>query len=236
MTPAEFATLVRQRTGTNSTTFTDAEILALMNAFRDTFAIKIVKRVGEDYFLMKFYRDLEADVREYGFPDEVIGKIKSVQAKLDGSAWSELREFDLSQYRRPTDEGTIREQFSGRRPAFDIIHRSLVIYSGDAVVAVADGLVLYASCELAKWTSLSGSVDMAVNPTTTSFGLPRGFHELMARKVQIEWKNSQDKPVPLSLSEKAFEDDFKAALDDLAGMNEDRGFVPSCPVDTGEDY
>lgn len=231
MTPARFATLVRFYTGTNSTTFTDAEILALANTFKDEIAAEIAER-NEDYFGMWYYRDLVADQREYSLPDEVLNAIKYTEAKLDGSNWARLVEFDLNSYEKPTDEDSIRLYFTDKEAMFEMFRRSLFIYSGDAITAVTEGLKLYAIIYPADISDLTeASTDMSVDPTTTSHGFPRQFHELLARRVSIAYKSSKDKPIPLSEKEKAYEDDLKAALDAITGGNLDRAVIATVPAD-----
>ena len=58
-----FASLVRKKTRTNSTTFTDADLLLYANTFKDEIAEMLSKEVGEDIFGLRLTRDLVADQR-----------------------------------------------------------------------------------------------------------------------------------------------------------------------------
>lgn len=236
MTFAKFATLVRYYTKTNSTTFTDTEILNLANIIKDDMAVEIGKRVGEDYFGMRFLRDLVEDQREYELPAEIMSRLKYVEAKLDGSNWEKLNETDLIQYQGTTDESTIRNLFADRDPAFDLWDKSLLIFSGDAIIDVTDGLKLWAIIYPADFTDLSSTNDMSTNPTTTSHGFPREFHHLLATAVSIAYKQSQTRPIPLSAKEQRYEQDFNDKIDSLKGANEDRNFVATVPQNDGSDY
>lgn len=231
-----FATLVRYRTKTNSTTFTDTEILNLANAIKDEMAAEIGKKVGEDYFGLRFTRDLVADQREYELPAELMGRIKYIEAKLDGTYWDKLYETDLLQYQKTTDEATIREQYADRKPAFDLWDRSFIIYSGDAIIDVTDGLKLWAIIYPADFTDLTSTDDMSTNPTTTSHGFPREFHYLLVTAVSIAYKSSQTRPIPLSKKEQTYETDFESKINSLKGKNEDRNFKPTVPYNDGSDY
>ena len=235
MTPAQFATLTRLYTNTNSSSFPDADILAYANIFKDDMAKEIAKR-NEDYFGMKFTRDLQAGIREYGLPDEILNNIKYVEAKLDGSQQLRLDEFDLTSYERSTDEATIREMWTGRKPSFDIFRRALWLYSGDAIITVVDGLILWAIIYPAEIADLTSTIDMASDPSTIEHGFPRQFHELLARRVSIAYKTSKDRPIPLSEKEQMFEIDLQKALSAISGMNLDRTFKATTPKDTGQDY
>ncbi len=232
MTPARLAALVRYYTGTNSTTFTDADILMLANVAKDDIASALQQR-DEDYFGMEFTADLVAGQREYPLPDEVLNAIKRVEAKLDGTGWSKLSEFDLVGHSRPTDEDGIRESFSGLAPQFDLFRRSLVIYSGDAVIGVAGGLKLWAIVYPADLADLTGTVDMSVDPTPTTHGIPRQVHELIARRVSIAYKSSRDKPLPLSEKELKYDSDLETALEELSGANLDRVVSARLPETVG---
>lgn len=238
MTPVKFAALVRFYTGTNSTTFSDTNILLLANTLKDEMCAEIAE-LNEDYFVMRFYRDLDPTQplsgRSYAFPAEALTKIKYVQAKLDGTEWSHLTEFDINSFKRPIDEASIIEAWTGRKPQFDIVSRALVIYSGDAIISVTDGLVLHATMYPDDLTSLAGTTDMSEDPTATAFGIPRPMHELLARRVSIAFKSSKDKPIPLSEKERQWEVDWQRVKDQLKGQNLDRTVVPTTPVLTGED-
>lgn len=231
-----FATLVRYYTKTNSTTFTDTEILNLANVIKDDMAVEIGKKVGEDYFGLRFTRDLVADQREYELPAEIMSRIKYIEAKLDGTNWEKLYETDLLQYQATTDDATIRDEYAERSPAFDLWDKSMIIFSGDAITAVTDGLKLWAIIYPADFTDLSSTNDMSTNPTTTSHGFPREFHNLLATAVSIAHKSNQTRPAPLSKKEQSYEQDFINKIDSLKGANEDRSFVPTVPYDDGSQY
>lgn len=235
MTSTEFATLVRLYTSTNSSSFTDAEILALANPIKDEIAAEITKR-NEDYFMMRFYRNLEAGVREYGMPDEILNHIKYVQAKLDGSNLEHLTEADMNSLGIPLDETNIVLYYADRDPQYDINRRALYILSGNAIIDVTDGLILHAIIFPANITVLSGSTDMSVDPTEYTFGFPRIFHELWARKVSVAWKSSRPKPIPLSPLELRYDKDLEEKLNGVGNGNLDRSVAATVPVNDGQGY
>lgn len=235
MTPTKFASIVRYYTGTDSTTFTDAEIMLLANAYKDEIASQIVLR-NEDYFGMKFTRDLEAGRREYALPDEVLNSIKYVEAILDGSNQVHLDEFDINSYKRPTSEAEIILQFGLLSPKYDIYRRSLYLYTGETVPAVTGGLILWAIIYPADITDLSSVLDMSVDPSTTTHGFPRQFHELLARRVSIGYKSSLPKPKKLSPKEMLYDVDMERALNAITGGNQDRTVIATTPYNDGQQY
>ena len=237
MTPVKFATLVRRYyTKTNSTTFTDADILVLANIFKDDIAGLIAKEVGEDYFGLRFERDLVADQREYDLPSELMARMKYLQAKLDGTNWVRLTETDLSVYGEALDEATIQLLYGEKDPQFDLWDNGIYILSGDAIIAVTNGLKLWAIIFPADFADLTSTVDLSTNPDDYSHGFPRQFHELLARRVSIAFKSSKDRPIPLSEKEKLYEVDLATQIQTMKDANLDRSTAPKAPYNDGSDY
>ena len=236
MTNLQFATLVRYYTKTNSTTFTDSEVLTLANIFKDDIAGLISKEVGEDYFGLRFERDLVADQREYDLPAELMARMKYLQAKLDGTNWERLKEVDLSTYGKTLDEDTIQLTYAEKDPEFDLWDNGIYILSGDAIIAVTDGLKLWAIIFPADIADLTSTVDLSTNPDDYSHGFPRQFHELLARRISIAFKSSKDRPIPLSEKEKLYEVDLATAIQTMKDANLDRSVKPDAPYNDGSDY
>lgn len=237
MTPAQFASYIRLKTRTNSTTFPDADILVYANATKDEIAKEVIK-ANEDYFGIELLRDLKDGVRKYLFPTYMLSQMKYLQAKLDGVNWSTLEEFDITSYDRPTDEDSIRANWAGRKPAFDIFGGELSIYSENAIIAVSGGLKLWSIVYPADLTALTGTADMSVNPSKTEFGMPRQLHKVWATKAIIEYKTSKEKPIPLTEQELKVEIDLQSAINSLKLQNLDRSVVANVPDNSnnGENY
>jgi len=229
MTPAEFAQYVRFKTRTNSSTFTDADMLMLMNIHKDDLATEIIK-ANEDYFGTPETADLVAGQRQYPFPDDMLNQVKHVEAKLDGTNQIPLAEFDLTGYQRSTDETTITNLFSNTEgnAYFDIFSNSIWIYSG-TITSVSAGLKIWSYQWPAKFTNLASTTDMAVDPSNTTVGFPRAFHELLARRVIIEYKTSGDKAMQLTDSELKYDVDLQRKLDSISEMNMSRSNTAALP-------
>ena len=139
-----FATYIREKTKTNSTTLTDAKLVVLANVVKDDLAAKIISNVDEGYFDMEMLRDLEADTRDYTFANDIVKNLKYAAAKLDGSNWSYLTESDygaIEGEKLPLLENTsIKNLYAARKPQFLITGRSMKILSGDDIDAVVEGL------------------------------------------------------------------------------------------------
>lgn len=242
---SEFATYVRWLTKTNSTTFTDADLVAVANPTIEQFAQEIAK-VNEDYFGMVFFRDLIAGQRDYSFPSEICNNMKRLEICIAGDTdpttgnkiYSVADEFDLNLFQHSTDEPTILRQFSGRKPAFELYGGSIWIYSGESIIDIADGLKLWAIMYPQRITTadLATAIEMEIPKTSTSFGLKRQFHNLLALKISIKWKGSRDKPIPLSRDEITFDQQFQDAVESIRGLNLDRAFTATVPQNDGSQY
>lgn len=232
----EFAKLVRFYTKTNSTTFPDADILTLANTYKDDIAVLLSKEVDEDYFGLRFERDIVVGQREYDLPAEIMGRIKYVEACLDGTNWKRLTEVDLTEYRSTLDEATIESMYAGKEPQFDVWDQGIYILSDSPIIAVTKGLKLWAIIFPANFANLTSSDDMSTNPTTYTHGFPRQFHELLARRVSIGYKSSKDRPIPLSENERLYENDLMNVINTMKDYNLDRSIAPVAPYNDGSQY
>lgn len=228
MTPATFASYIRYKTRTNTTTLSDADLLVLANAVKDDIC-KEVTKANEDIFGIKMLRNLEAGIRNYQFPTDILNNMKYLQAKLDGTTQKVLTQFDVNTYKRPTDETHILENWAGKEPQFDVFGGELIIYSDSAIIDVTDGLELWAMIYPEDLTSFSGTNDLSIGSTTTSFGMPRQLHNVWATKVIVEYKTSREKPIPLTEKEQLVDNDLQEAINALKGADLNRSIVASMP-------
>lgn len=221
MTTTEFATLVRYKTKTNSTTFTDAQILLLMNIFKNEIASKIVER-NADYFLTSETFNLVASstTRIYSFNANILARMHKLEIKFS-STDSRFPSKYIKNYSGSETESEIVKNYTNSEGGFahTIRGKGIFILSG-TITAVTDGGQIFYYLYPADFAALNGSTDMAVDPSASTFGFPRQFHELLARRVSIEWKGAQPKPVPLNRHELNFEYDLQLALDSIAHRDE----------------
>lgn len=244
MTGKQFADYVRWRTRTNTATFSNTDLILSANVQLEILS-RIVMGDDEDTLVMPMHTNLIAGLREYPFPSSILSRIKYIEAKLDGTNYIHLDEFDLNFYEKPTDEENILSRFSNyeHKAFYDLNRKSIVLYSG-AITAVEAGLKLW--CEvypapLDESRIQDAITDLSVDPTTTSHGFPRELHELWARAVIIDYKGSREKPIPLSEKEMSFKADLGMAATDLKHGNKDRFVVAQLPPasdrgDNGQNY
>ena len=228
MTGTTLAALIRFKTKNNSVTFSDANMLPLVNIFKDEIASKIVER-NAGYFLVPSTFDLVADRREYAIGDDLLNRIQKVELKFSSSD-SRFPSIYIKDYLGSETESEVVKNFSNAQGGFahTIRRRALFILSG-TIVAVTGGGRIWLHTFPADLTVLTGSTGLEVDPSTTTFGFPRQFHELLARRVGIEWKGSQPKPIPLTEKELAFESDLKIQLDALTPVDNSGEIVAEMP-------
>lgn len=236
MTRKKFADLVRFYTSTDSTTFTDAEILLLANIYMLDIAEAIVE-ANEDFFITPATADLVADQREYSFPADMLLKMKYLEAKFSaGGDWIPLTELDLNDYNRATDETTITNYFANQpgQARYDIVRGSLYLYTG-TITSVTGGLKLWFAAEPSVLSDVTDDVtDMSVAPSTVEHGFPKPFHELLARRLSMHYKSHVDRPIPLTEQELSYQNDLAMKLAKIKNPNLSRAVLRSTP-DLGED-
>lgn len=233
----EFARLVRFRTRTNTSTLTDADILLLANTHKDSMTLRILG-ANENYFGdPSLIEDLVADTRQYDLDATIAGQISFVSAKLDGEEWVRLTEGNFNIGNMNPDEASIQQYYTGRKPQYVIFGQQLWILSEDAIIDVVDGLKVFAFTWPKKFTDLSLTTEMDANNDVSTHGWPREFQELLADRVVIDYKSSQDKPVPLTQNEQLWEQRMKNALAAISNANLDRSILAEIPAmsETGEE-
>lgn len=243
MTGSQFASLIRLYTRTNTSTLTDANIVLMANTIKDDMAREIIK-ADENYFGSLATRDLVASdandltKREYTLLDNIL-RIKHVEAALDGTNWVPLIEINNVQRRTVSTEASILENFTNEKgmARYEIFRKSLWIYSG-TITATTAGLKLWSIVYPADISdsTLAGSTDLSVDPSTATAGMPRQFHEIWARKVSKMYKSSREKPIPLTEMELNVESDFTKAISSITNANLDRENTASLPDDTHLQY
>lgn len=221
MTGTQLATLIRRYTGTNSTTYTDAQVLVDVNNVKDEIASLIAGR-NEQKFIVPAAFDLVASsvtAREYSFPTDILNHIVTVELALDTAnptVFVNARPYPGGLQRLVRQIGGITESkitnaFTNDYPYYIIMRDSVFILSG-SISALANGGKLRYRLYPADLANLSGSTDLSLDPTTTSFGFPKGFHELWARKVSIINKSQRPNPIKLSALELNYENDLEKQL------------------------
>lgn len=216
MTPAQFNTLVNFKCRTNDTTFTQADKLILANLFKDEIAALIVEK-NAGYFLLPTTFDLVANQREYSFADTLLNRMQKLELKFSATD-ARQPSTALKEYYGSETESEIVNNFSNNKGEFRhlIRRRSIFILSGTISNVTAGGR-LWSYAYPADFANLTeATVKMETDPTTTTFGFPRSFQELLARRIAIEYKGRQPKPIPLSPLEQNYEVDLRKQLDAIS--------------------
>lgn len=236
MTPASFATYIRLKTRTSSTTLSDADLLVLVNVVKDDICQRVLE-TDEDIFLVPTYMNLVANQREYPLYSNILSRIKRVEAKLDGTNWLKLKSIDLVNIGQPiTPESNITYYYSNEEgnAFYDIMRKALWIYSG-TITSVTDGLRVWQNIFPADITDITSGTDMSIDPSTITHGIPKELHRVLAKGVIIEWKESREKPIPLTEREQKYEYDLEKAIQTLKKSTYDREVIGSIPSTDGSE-
>lgn len=186
MTRAKLAALIRYKTRTNSTTFTDSDMLPLVNVFRDEIASLITLK-NQMYFAVPATDNLVADQREYAFPTDMLNSMVKLELKFTSTEARKIAN-PVKEYLGSETESEIVKFYSNDTPYYLVRRKALFILSG-TIIAVTAGLRLWYLQYPTDYTELTDTTtDISVDPTTTTPGFPRQFHELLARRVAIEYK------------------------------------------------
>lgn len=226
MTGTQLKSLIHYKCKTNSTTFTDANMLPLVNLFIEDISSRIVER-NSGYFLVATVFDLVASStsRRYKFPDDMLSRIHKLELKFASGDARQPSTF-IKDYAGSETESEIVKHFSNAQGEFahTIRARAVLVLSG-TVIAVTGGGRLWYHAYPATLADLSGTTDLSVDPSTTTFGFPRQFHELLARYVSIEFKGSQPKPIPLNKKELEIERDIETQLAAIAHIDNSAEYI-----------
>jgi len=227
--------LARKKVKANSTTFSDSDMLLYIKAKLPIFQTDI-EAVNEDYFGSIEYRDLiatgtgvttvdevEVLTREYNLPSDMIPRLNRVYAKLDGSNWIALKEYDEVDISVPFKEDNIKSRFDNSEgiAGYHIFRGSLFILSGEIEEDIENGLEIWTYA----FTSIPGSIPTAGSDDDVEmevYGIPESLQELFAVALGMEWKSNQAVPIPFNSSEANFYALYDKELKKLKGLNRSR--------------
>lgn len=231
MTPKQLAEYVRLKTRTNSNSFPDDDLLLLINHVKND-VVERALEVDEDIFLVPTYFNLVANQREYPFKADMLARIKRVEVKFSSSEdYIKLNPLDLTDLPNAVgSESLIVGQFSNEagRAYYDILRNGIKIYSG-TISAVTAGIRVWLNTYPANIASVNLTTDMSVDPSTTAHGVPRPLHKVIAKGVVIEYKESREKPIPLTEREQKWEFDLEKAIQTLKRTDYDREVTGDLP-------
>jgi hypothetical protein len=132
----------RRFSNTNSTTYSDADLNASINAYYDLFTTEILQSMDDWDFQGEYATtDTVANQQEYAFPAELL-KIKDVEITYDGSTWYKAAFMDINERSNPNDTTSVANDFSESSPYVDFMDNSLFLYPVPTS-AVTAGLKIY---------------------------------------------------------------------------------------------
>jgi len=239
MTSTELATLIRKKTRTNSTTYSDADLLIDVNLQKDILASRIVELRGDAFDAEDSY-DTVQDQRTYAFDPLVMDSIKKVDIKFtvtgDRIVATPIQQSQLS---IALQESIIVDYYDNVSNVACILKRANVFILSGSIIAVSNGLTITYKSFPVDLANMTSSTQLHTQTSATRPGFPREFNEIWARGVSIEYKVINN--VKLNIKELEFENDLQRALDRYAVGNVDEHYIGSLPDttksnDAGYDY
>ena len=230
MTPVQLAAFVRRKTHTSSVTYPDADLMADANVLKDDIAGQIQQK-RQEVFNVPTTDDLVINQREYAFPDDVMNNIVAVYLKfVTTDKYVLATPYSGShKYKGSLDESEIVDHFSNTNPYYFIRRKAIYILSG-TIPATVDGFLIVYNAFPADLAALDGTDDISVDPSDTTHGFPKEFHELWSRRISIEYKDRNEKK--LSSRENKYEKDLEDKLDNFSTVNLGAEILASLPPDS----
>lgn len=144
--------------------------------------------------------------------------------------------------------GTMNGKVAG--PNYEIQRRSIYLLSGDISTAtlldssgnpgaasITNGIRLRYRAYPSDLTGLTDSTtDLSIDPTTTTFGFPKQFHELWARKAAIDWKAQHPGAVPATQLDQLYPSDLEAKLSGIEVNDLSDEIMGRIPYNDGYNY
>lgn len=245
MKTTDIVSLARKKTKTNSSTFTDADMILYIKAKLPQFQADI-EEVNEDLMGSVEYRDLRVTgttgsyvdtgvtyiSREYNLPADMIPRIKTISAKLNGTDWIRLKNYDLNDIKIPFEEDRILETFTNDEgiAGYELFRSSIFLLTGAITSVVSGGLKIWTYSFTAAPATMP-VVGSAEDVEFDMYGVPETMHELFAIALGMEWKSNQEMPVAYNSSEQNFYALYSKALGSLRSMDRDKEMIFRRPSD-----
>lgn len=232
MTPLALATRIRAKTHTDTTSYADATMLVDVNLFKNELAGMIQKKRPE-LFSRAVLQNLTLDTREYDFPTGVMNNIVKLELKFSSSGdYVVVDAVDFKDVNIALQESKIVEAYDNDNPRYFIRNQMIYILSG-SIVAVTSGIRITVNEFPSDLANLTGNTtDISVKPSSTTHGFPLEFHELLARRVTIEYKDREN--MALSSREQSFQKDLDDLLDNFDSPNLDLKQTMNLPADDSD--
>jgi hypothetical protein len=251
MTPAQLVDYIEFKLGITQTT-DFADMLLVTNTRKDELCSKM-NALNPNIFATYSTENLTANVREYDLGADVISTLKAVFLKLDGTDFVRANWLDFNDPvfagvlpEDPLDlaskirngivyqEDWITDRFSNSNPYVFTYRQSLFILSG-TIATVSGGIQLWHSKFPDDLPNLTESTTDLSTATKSSarvpMGIPRQLHEVLARMIMVDYKNSKD--LPLTPKEMTLDQEIDRVLDQFKDQNLDQPVFGAIPYSTG---
>jgi hypothetical protein len=118
----------RYQTNTDTTSYSNADIDAALNAYYDIFCTEILESMDEWDFQGEIATaSFVANQQEYTFPSDIL-KIKRIEVSYDGTTYYEARPEDVNETENVSSSvAVINGDYDQSKPRYDLMDNSLFI-------------------------------------------------------------------------------------------------------------
>jgi hypothetical protein len=118
----------RYITNSNTTTYTDADMIASLNSYYDLFCNEILEAMDDWDFQGEIATaDLVASQQEYVFPSDIL-KLKRIEISYDGSTYYEAKPEDVNETENVSSSvAVINGDYDQSEPKYDLMDNSFFI-------------------------------------------------------------------------------------------------------------
>ena len=215
MTATTFTSALRKRTGTVVATLSNANVLVIANEAKNELARALVQ-IDASYFVVPVFANISAssatdlESREYPWNDDFMRQI-GLQIATD-STQSPLKYFPAKPYPGGLEkliddiggltEANITANFSNEDGgAYYVQYRRVNFLLTATLSAVTNGYRQHYNAYPVDLTDATATTDLDLDPTTTTFGMPRFLHEIWVDLSSVKYKIERVNPLPLSARE-----------------------------------
>lgn len=226
---ATFTKSLRTHTGTDDVTLPKETIAAFVNSELEGFSIlATLPNLQETYLGKTIPMNLANDTREYTIPNNVI-RTHNIEINY-GGIWVRMKEISLERMDAAINEEEVQKFFKNRLPMYSIYGGKYYIWTPDPITELIGWLKIYASVYPTEFDENDFEENNIVEMSEVN-ELPRQFHQVLQKRVIISYKESRDKPIPLTQSEQMYKGDLETVLKSMRVINTARRYKMSEPKD-----
>lgn len=201
----DLAKQVRLQVGADEYTLSNDDLATLYNAEVENYAhFAVLANVNEHW--LGGVRELTVTDGSVEIPSEVI-RINRIEAFISWE-WKILQLYNLNRVPTLADADFLSVYMENRKAGFAIFGRTLYVLASEDIETIRLYAQMYPDYIEADIFETEHTLEKPWNKA----GLPRIWHRLLKNRMAIAWKESRDKPIPLTGGEQQMAGDIQTAM------------------------